>query len=107
MLSGTTAHAHGEFSRQHLFISYSRSDGRAFAEEFERRIAAEGLPSWRDLKSVEGGEDIRPQVLRTIEATEYLVLALTRCSADFGAGGRAGVCRGWIPPRSATVQATV
>ncbi len=39
-----------------LFISCSRADGRTFAEAFERRIAAEGLTSWRDLKSVEGGE---------------------------------------------------
>lgn len=52
------------FSPSRLFISYSRGDGRAFVEDFERRLEAEGLTSWRDLKSVEGGEDIRPQVLR-------------------------------------------
>ncbi len=63
-----------------LFISYSRGDGRAFAEEFEGRIEAAGLMSWRDIKNVEGGEDIRPQVLRAIETAEHLVLILTPCS---------------------------
>ena len=82
MLSETATPAHGDFSPPRLFISYSRSDGRAFAEEFEERIAAEGLTSWRDLKSVEGGEDIRPQVLRAIEAAEHLVLILTRRSLE-------------------------
>lgn len=57
-----------EFSPKTIFISYSRADGRAFAESFEQRLEKEAdIRSWRDLKSVEGGEDIRPQVLRAIE----------------------------------------
>jgi hypothetical protein len=73
--SATAAH---DFSPPDIFISYSRGDGRAFAEAFEERIAKAGLTSWRDLRSVEGGEDIRPQVLSAIEAVEHLVLILTR-----------------------------
>jgi hypothetical protein len=68
-----------EFSPETIFISYSRTDGRAFAEAFERQLERETkIKSWRDLKSVEGGEDIRPQVLRAIEEVKHLVLILSR-----------------------------
>jgi hypothetical protein len=60
-----------EFSPR-IFISYSRADGRAFAEAFERRLEEEaGIRSWRGLKSV-GSGDIRPQVLRAIEQRSTL-----------------------------------
>jgi WD40 repeat protein len=66
------------FSPSRIFISYARSDGRAFAEAFEKRLADETvIRSWRDLKDMEGGE-ILPQVLRAIEEVEHLVLILTR-----------------------------
>jgi hypothetical protein len=64
------------FSPETIFISYSRSDGREFAEAFERRLEAEGLHAWRDLKSMEAG-DIRPQVLRAIESVKHLVPILS------------------------------
>jgi len=68
-----------DFSPETIFISYSRSDGRVFAEAFERKLGEEaGIRSWRDLKSIEGGEDIRPQVLRAIEAVKHLVLVLSQ-----------------------------
>ena len=66
-----------DFSPPTIFISYSRSDGRAFAEDFERRLEAEGLHAWRDLKSMEAG-DIRAQVLDAIETAKHLVLILSR-----------------------------
>ena len=66
-----------DFSPPTIFISYSRSDGRAFAEDFERRLEAEGLHAWRDLKSMEVG-DIRTQVLGAIETAKQLVLILSR-----------------------------
>ncbi len=67
----------GEFSPDRIFISYARSDGRAFAEAFEQRLEQEaGIRSWRDLKSV-GSGDILSQVLRAIENVEHLVLILS------------------------------
>ncbi len=64
-------------SSPRIFISYSRADGRAFAEAFERRLEDEaGIRSWRDLKSM-GSGDIRPQVLRAIQETKHLVLILS------------------------------
>jgi WD40 repeat protein len=69
-----------EFSPR-IFISYSRADGRAFAEAFERRLEGAGIKSWRDLKSMEG-DDIRPQVLNAIENVEHFVLILSRRALD-------------------------
>ena len=66
-----------DFSPEQIFISYSRSDGRTFAEAFERRLEREGIRAWRDLKSM-GAGDIRPQVLRAIESAKHLVLVLSR-----------------------------
>ena len=60
-----------------IFISYSRSDGRDFAEAFERRLKREGIHAWRDIKNM-GAGDIRPQVLRAIEGSTQLVLILSR-----------------------------
>jgi len=60
-----------------IFISYSRTDGRDFAEAFERRLEHEGIRVWRDLKSMEAG-DIRPQVLQAIEGAKHFVLILSR-----------------------------
>jgi hypothetical protein len=65
------------FAPPTVFISYSRSDGREFAEAFERRLAAEGIHAWRDLKEM-GAGDIRPQVLEAIEKSKQLVLILSR-----------------------------
>jgi hypothetical protein len=66
-----------EASPDRIFISYSRADGREFAEAFEHRLKHEGIWSWRDLKSMEAG-DIRPQVLRAIEDAKHFVLILSR-----------------------------
>jgi hypothetical protein len=81
MMSGETIRTEtraGEFSPPRLFISYSRGDGRTAAEDLEARFEQADLTSWRDLKSVEGGEGIRAQALRAIEEAEHLVLVLTR-----------------------------
>ena len=67
-----------EFSPEgQIFISYSRADGRAFAEVFERKLEKAGIRSWRDIRNMESG-DILPQVLRAIEEARHLVLVLSR-----------------------------
>jgi hypothetical protein len=71
-----------EFTSDRIFISYSRSDGRAAAEAFESRLQDEtDIRSWRDLKSM-GSGDIRPQVLRAIEQAQHLVLFLSRRAVE-------------------------
>jgi hypothetical protein len=66
-----------DLSPDRIFISYSRTDGREFAESFERRLEKEDIRSWRDLKSMRSG-NIRPQVLRAIEKTSHFVLILSQ-----------------------------
>lgn len=66
-----------EASPDSIFISYSRTDDREFAEAFEARLEHEGIRSWRNLKSM-GAGDIRPQVLRAIEDAKHFVLILSR-----------------------------
>src|SRR5690348_16915955 len=34
-----------------IFISYARSDGRAFAEDFERKLKTKGVHAWRDIQN--------------------------------------------------------
>ena len=60
-----------------IFISYSRSDGRTFAEDFGARLKQEGIHAWRDIQNMGSGE-ILSQVLHAIENVEHLVLILSR-----------------------------
>src|SRR5689334_13550964 len=60
-----------------IFISYSRSDGRAFAEDFQRRLRSHDIHAWRDLQDMGSGV-ILSQVLRAIEDAEHLVLILSQ-----------------------------
>jgi TIR domain len=60
-----------------IFISYSRSDGRAFAEDFQCKLKLEGILAWRDLQGMSGGV-ILPQVLRAIDRAEHFVLILSQ-----------------------------
>ena len=77
-----------------IFISYSRSDGRDFAEAFERRLKREGIHAWRDIKNM-GAGDIRPQVLRAIEGSTQLVLnPLSRGRSSWNGSSASGRTRG-------------
>jgi hypothetical protein len=64
-------------SPDRTFISYSRSDGRDFAESFEHRLESEEIKSWRDIKDMSSG-DILPQVLKAINQCTHFVLILSR-----------------------------
>jgi len=72
-----------ETSPHAIFISYARSDGRDFAEAFERRLSEAGIQAWRDIKEMESGP-ILPQVLRAIEGARHLVLILSRRALSSG-----------------------
>jgi hypothetical protein len=61
-----------------IFVCYARSDGLAFAKEFERRLRQHGITAWRDQAHMEGGEDISDQLLRAIDEAKHLVLVLTQ-----------------------------
>ena len=40
-----------------IFVSYARSDGKAFARRLSERLRAEGFSLWRDLAHMKGGRD--------------------------------------------------
>jgi hypothetical protein len=61
-----------------IFVSYARSDGKAFASALRRRLQDEhGFPLWQDLADMEGGRDWWLQITDAIDRTEYLVLVMT------------------------------
>lgn len=60
-----------------IFVSYARSDGKAFARNLSERLHAECFSLWRDLADMEGGRDWWQQIEEAIRAVEYLVLAIT------------------------------
>jgi hypothetical protein len=37
----------------HIFISYSRNDGNAYAERLERDLKAAGYSTWRDTRNID------------------------------------------------------
>ncbi len=72
-------------TREHprIFISYARSDGRAFAQELRRRLVQEhSFAVWQDLSEMEGGKDWWLQIEAAIRHPdlEYLVLVITENS---------------------------
>ena len=61
-----------------IFVSYARSDGKAFAAELRRRLQDEhGFPLWQDLADMEGGKDWWLQITDAIDHVEFLVLVMT------------------------------
>jgi hypothetical protein len=44
-------------SSERVFISYSRSDGAAFAADLRKQLLSENLSVWQDIVAVEGGHD--------------------------------------------------
>ena len=61
-----------------IFVSYARSDGKAFARELRRRLQEEhGFPLWQDLADMEGGRDWWQQIAEAIDHVEYLILVMT------------------------------
>ena len=63
--------------RQHIFISYARSDGELFARQLHERLEKEHLPCWRDRLDLEGGVDFWRQLEAAIAVARWLVIVLT------------------------------
>ncbi len=64
-----------------LFISYSRSDGKAFADDLRERLTAPpySFPIWQDTVTMEGGRGWWRQIEEVIRSKEleYLLLVMT------------------------------
>jgi hypothetical protein len=60
-----------------VFISYSRSDGEAFADRLRTRLEKEGIPLWQDRVGMEGGRDWWLQITEALKKVEFMVLVMT------------------------------
>lgn len=60
-----------------VFLSYSRIDGEAFANQLRTRLLAEDVQLWRDREQMEGGRDWWLQITAAIDHVEFLVLVMT------------------------------
>jgi len=65
-----------------VFVSYARSDGEPLAQALRERLAAEGVPLWRDREGMEGGRDWWQQITAAIDRVEFLVLLMTPAAAS-------------------------
>jgi WD40 repeat protein len=64
-------------SKTDAFISYTRQQGRALADDIQRLLSDAGLSAWRDRTHMRGGEDFRRQIEQAIGESRYLVMVLT------------------------------
>ena len=64
--------------RSHIFISYARSDGEAFARQIHQRLEAqENLTCWRDRLDLEGGEGFWRQLEAGVSDARWVLIVLT------------------------------
>ena len=59
------------------FISYTRTEGAAIADDLHRFLKAEGFVVWQDRTHIRGGESFWAQIESAIEACDYLVIVLS------------------------------
>jgi hypothetical protein len=62
-----------------IFVSYSRKDGAAFADELRNRLLTQDLSVWQDLVGLEGGRDWWSQIEEAIrsKALQHFVFIVT------------------------------
>src|ERR1700730_9660846 len=60
-----------------VFISYSRTDGEAFAHRLRTRLERESIPLWQDRVGMRGGRDWRLQITGALKEVEFMVLIMT------------------------------
>ncbi|MEJ8826497.1 TIR domain-containing protein [Variovorax humicola] len=63
-----------------VFVSYARKDGEALARDLRERLAAAGIPLWRDREGMEGGRDWWLQITDALDQVEFLVLVMTEAA---------------------------
>ena len=66
---------------QRVFISYSRRN-KAFAERLARDLSDAGLEVWVDFRQIHAGEKWREEIMRGIERSEIVIVALSPQATD-------------------------
>lgn len=66
-------------SKSGVFISYSRTDGEAFANALRARLGTEApdLPVWQDRPEIQGGVGWWRQIEEALQRVEFLVIVMT------------------------------
>ena len=63
--------------RGHVFVSYSRQDGNAFATHLHAALEASGFPIWRDVRDLKAGQDFTADLETALESASHVVVCLT------------------------------
>src|SRR6266849_4997423 len=74
-MRGTTMQGNG--LKSNIFISYSRKDGRNYAEELENQLQAIGFRTWRDIRNIDPAQDFTSEIEIGIESATYVAVCIT------------------------------
>ena len=69
-----------------VFISFAYQDGLTLAQELEARLRQEGIPSWFELESMQGGDLWKRQILDALrqDSLRFLLLILRKEKEEKG-----------------------
>lgn len=67
----------GNLSNKHVFISYARGDGTAFAEALRERLNTAGYTAWLDTRSIEAGHLFYDEIREALQQAFVIVVVLT------------------------------
>ncbi|MBI5930834.1 MAG: toll/interleukin-1 receptor domain-containing protein, partial [Chloroflexi bacterium] len=62
---------------QHVFISYARKDGTAYAARLDATLPQQGFNTWRDQRGIDPTQDFTAEIERAIENASYVVTCIT------------------------------
>jgi RNA polymerase sigma factor (sigma-70 family) len=60
-----------------VFISYSREDGREYAESLYEELTARGIAAWRDERDIDPYQDFSGEIEKAIEKATHVLVCLT------------------------------
>lgn len=64
-------------ARSGVFISYARSDGKAFAARLRSQLEEKGFPLWQDVTAMEGERAWWLQITEALDHVEFMALVIT------------------------------
>lgn len=62
---------------KHIFISYAREDGAAFAQQLDDALRAKKHLTWRDTRGIDPAKDFTAEIEVAIKAASYVVVCIT------------------------------
>ncbi|MBZ0284532.1 MAG: HEAT repeat domain-containing protein [Anaerolineae bacterium] len=62
---------------KHIFISYAREDGAAFAQKLDDALRTKGFPTWRDTRGIDPAKDFTAEIEIAIKMAQCIVACIT------------------------------